>query len=94
MTLELPYAAPPSVAAAVAVLGRTEDVRFSPSARRLAVASFHRNRVAVFDVDIASAPAAPQIALTGGVELSSPALQWPHGVDFIDSSGLATIIEY
>lgn len=84
MTLELPYAAPPSVAAAVAVLGRTEDVRFSPSARRLAVASFHRNRVAVFDVDIASAPAAPQIALTGGVELSSPALQWPHGVDFID----------
>jgi hypothetical protein len=86
--LELPYSAPPSVAAAVAVLGRTEDVRFSPSARRLAVASFHRNRVVVFDVDIASSPGATQVALTGGVDLSSPALQSPHGVDFIDDDTL------
>src|SRR5512144_1482980 len=43
MVLELHYTAPQSVTDALASLGRTEDVRFSPSNRRLAVASFHRN---------------------------------------------------
>jgi DNA-binding beta-propeller fold protein YncE len=88
MVLEIEYTAPQSVTDAVGSLGRTEDVRFSPSNRRLAVASFHRNRILVFDIDIASSPGATQVALTGGVELSSPALQWPHGVDFIDDNTL------
>src|SRR5712671_303059 len=88
MVLELQYAAPESVIDAIGSLGRTEDVRFSPSNRRLAVASFYRNRVVVFDVDIASSSGATQVALTGGVELSSSALQWPHGVDFLDDDTL------
>ncbi len=88
MVLELQYAAPQSVIDAIGSLGRTEDVRFSPSNRRLAVASFYRNRVVVFDVDIASSSGATQVALTGGVELSSSALQWPHGVDFLDDDTL------
>jgi hypothetical protein len=88
MVLELQYTAPQSVTDAVDSLGRTEDVRFSPSNRRLAVASFHRDRIAVFDVDITSSLGATRLALTGGVELSSPALQWPHGVDFIDDDTL------
>ena len=86
MLLEIQYTAPQSVTDAVGSLGRTEDVRFSPSNRRLAVASFNRNRIAVFD--IASTAGAAQVALTGGVELSSPALQWPHGLDFIDDNTL------
>ncbi len=81
---EAAYTAPQSVADAIGALGRTEDVRFSPSNRRLAVAAFHRNRIVVFEIDIASSRGATRIALTGGVELSSPALQRPHGVDFID----------
>jgi hypothetical protein len=88
MVLELQYTAPQSVTDAVDTLGRTEDVRFSPSNRRLAVASFHRDRIAVFDVDIMSSLGATRVALTAGVELSSPALQWPHGVDFIDDDTL------
>ena len=88
MVLEIEYTAPQSVTDAVGSLGRTEDVRFSPSNRRLAVASFHRNRIVVFDIDIASSLGAAQVALTGGVELSSPALQWPHGLDFIDDDTL------
>lgn len=88
MVLEIQYKAQQSVTDAVGSLGRTEDVRFSPSNRRLAVASFHRNRIVVFDIDIASSLGATQVALTGGVELSSPALQWPHGVDFIDENTL------
>lgn len=88
MVLEIEYTAPQSVIDAVGSLGRTEDVRFSPSNRRLAVASFHRDRIVVFDIDIASSLGATQVALTGGVELSSPALQWPHGLDFIDDDTL------
>lgn len=88
MLLDLHYAAPQSVIDAIASLGRTEDVRFSPSARRLAVASFLRNRVLVFDVQIGSGSGATRVALSGGVELSSPVLQWPHGVDFIDDATL------
>jgi DNA-binding beta-propeller fold protein YncE len=84
MMVEAAYTAPPSVADAIGALGRTEDVRFSPSNRRLAVAAFHRNRIVVFDIGIASSRGTTQIGLTGGVELSSPALQRPHGVDFID----------
>ena len=88
MVLEIEYTAPQSVTDAVGSLGRTEDVRFSPSNRRLAVASFHRNRIVAFDIDIASSSGVTQVALTGGVELSSPALQWPHGLDFIDDDTL------
>jgi hypothetical protein len=88
MSLELHYVAPPSVTDALGRLGRTEDVRFSPGNRRLAVASFHRNRVVVFDIDIAASAGAPRVALIGGVELSSPALKWPHGVEFIDDETL------
>ena len=88
MVPDIAYTAPQSVTDAVGSLGRTEDVRFSPSNRRLAVASFHRNRIVVLDIDIASSRGATQVALTGGVELSSPALQWPHGLDFIDDDTL------
>jgi hypothetical protein len=88
MVPEIGYTAPQEVIDAIGALERTEDVRFSPSNRRLAVASFFRNRIAVFDVDIASSRGAATVALTGGVELSSPALRWPHGVDFIDDDTL------
>src|ERR1700730_400604 len=88
MLPQLPYTAPQSVTDAVASLGRTEDVRFSPSNRRLAVASFHRNRILLLDIDVADSSDATHVALTGGVELSSPSLQWPHGVDFIDDDPL------
>jgi len=88
MVLQIQYAAEHSVTDAVASLGRTEDVRFSPSNRRLAVAAFHRNRIVVFDIDIASSSGATQVRLTGGVALSSTALHLPHGVDFIDDDTL------
>src|SRR5260370_35016385 len=88
MVPKIQYTAPQSVTDAVGSLGRTEDVRFSPSNRRLAVASFIRNRIVVFDIDIASSLGATQVALTGGVELSSPALRLPHGLDFIDDNTL------
>ena len=82
---ELRYTATARVAEVIASLGRTEDVRFSPSNRRLALAGFRRNRLAVFDVGItAAASGETSIALSGGVELTAPALKFPHGLDFID----------
>src|SRR4029079_12326006 len=88
MVLEIQYTASRRVSDTVASLGRTEDLRFSPSNRRLAVAAFSRNRITVFDIDIASSRGGAHVALTGGVELSSPAFQQPHGVDFIDDDTL------
>jgi DNA-binding beta-propeller fold protein YncE len=88
MVREGEYTAPPRVADAISALGRTEDVRFSPSSRRLAIAAFQRNRIVVFDIDITAGHATTRVALTGGVELSSPALVRPHGVDFLDEDTL------
>jgi len=86
--LEIECTAPRSVNDVIASLGRTEDVCFSPNNRRLAVAAFTRNRIAVFDINIATSAAGPQVALTAGVELSSPALNSPHGLGFIDDETL------
>jgi hypothetical protein len=90
MVRELEYTAPPSVAGAIAALGRTEDVCFSPSNRRVAVAGFTRNRISVFDIDITSSRDRTRVALTGAVELVSSALRSPHGLDFIDDDTLIT----
>ena len=86
--MEIRWTGPQSVNDVIASLGRTEDVSFSPNNRRLAVAAFTRNRIVVFDIDIATSAARPQVALTGGVELSSPALNSPHGLGFIDDETL------
>jgi len=87
-SMEVRYQSSQRVDQIIASLGRTEDVSFSPSSLRLAVAAFTRNRIAVFDVEISTSPAAPHIALTAAAELSSPALSLPHGVDFIDEDTL------
>lgn len=82
--MAIEHAAPPVVRDAIEALGRTEDVRFSPNNRRVAVAGFIRNRITVFDIDISASPAGSQVALTGAIELSSPSMKRPHGLDFID----------
>jgi hypothetical protein len=73
--LEIQYTAPKHVSDVVAALalGRAEDVKFSPNKRRLAVASYSRNKIAVFEVCIAASH-----------EFSSDYLRQPHGVQFID----------
>ena len=79
---QIDYVAPQHVRDVVALLGRTEDVKFSPSNRRLAVVELWKNKITVFEVSIA----APLkiISLTGVAEISSSYLSCPHGLDFID----------
>jgi DNA-binding beta-propeller fold protein YncE len=85
---EIDYAAPPHVREAITAIGRTEDIRFSPGNRRLAVAAFNLNRVVVFDVEVSTSGSQTGVALTGVVEISSKDLNRPHGVDFIDDDTL------
>jgi hypothetical protein len=78
------YLAPQHVRDAVLSLERTEDVRFSPSNRRLAVAGFLKNKITVFEVSIAASQNSKSIVLTDVAEFSSACLSAPHGLDFID----------
>jgi DNA-binding beta-propeller fold protein YncE len=88
MSVEVPYSASEAARRAVAELGRTEDVQFSPSNRRLAVAAFHRNRIVVFDVAISRRAGKPQVALNGVVEIEAETLKGPHGLCFLDEDTL------
>ena len=85
----------------IAALGRTEDIKFSPNNRRLAVTSFLRNKIVVFDVCITRSLSSKTISITDVSEFASDHLRQPHGVDFIDDetiivanrAGDATIFE-
>jgi DNA-binding beta-propeller fold protein YncE len=78
------YEAPQNVRDVIASLGQTEDVRFSPDNRRMAVASYFSNKIAVFDVSVTTRQGSKNIQLTGVTEFSSASLNTAHGLDFID----------
>ena len=83
------FQAADAVRDAVAGLGRTEDVRFSPSGRRLAIACYGTERIALVDVELELGSEGLRVELTG-IELHQPAgLREPHGIDFLDEDTLA-----
>src|SRR3954453_10199758 len=73
--IRIVYDAPESIRAALERIGRTEDLQFSPNNRRLALAAFDRNSIAVIDVDIGVDRDDLKVALTALSELSSPHLR-------------------
>jgi hypothetical protein len=83
---QIGFEAPENVREVIASLGRTEDVRFSPSNRRLAVVGHVTNKIAVFDVVIDPFRNPKSIIITGVTEISSSDLKSPHGLDFIDDN--------
>jgi hypothetical protein len=83
---EIPWTAPVAVRALVESLGRTEDIRFSPTNRRLALTGFLAHRIVVCDVEIGADGA---IALPAAVAIASPAVNLPHGADFVDDDTIA-----
>jgi hypothetical protein len=87
--LEIGFDAPQSVRDALAAIGRTEDVRLAPGGRRLAIAGFERDLIAIAGIEISVTESGPpEIALTGLDELTSTALSEPHGFDFVDDDTL------
>jgi DNA-binding beta-propeller fold protein YncE len=87
--MRIEYRATDRARAIIGGLGRTEDVRFSPNNRRLAIAAFNGGRIAVLDVEVGKAGGSPDVLLAGGLEISSSVLSYPHGVDFVDDDTLA-----
>ncbi len=84
LATQIGFEAPDEVRGALAALGRTEDVRFSPSGRRLAFACYALEQIAVADVTIRRDAAGVDIAITSLARYGSGTLQEPHGLDFID----------
>jgi hypothetical protein len=84
----LAYVASRPVAMQIAEMGRTEDVRFSPSNRRLAVAGYRKDSCTLFDIEIDRSAARPRINIHDAITLRSSALSEPHGFDFIDETTL------
>src|SRR5262249_14332687 len=78
------YSASQHVLNAVLSLGRTEDIKFSPSNQRLAVAAFRKNKITVFEISVTASNSSKSIALTSATNISSTYLKSPHGIDFID----------
>jgi hypothetical protein len=86
--MQVGYCASDDVRRLIETIGRTEDVKFSPSCNRLAVAAAGRDRIAIFDIEIEDAGGSPSVRLTGAVEIASPCLKYPHGLAFIDDATL------
>jgi hypothetical protein len=78
--MQIPYKASPQVMNAIRDLGRTEDIRFSPSNRRLAVAGFEKNVITLLDFEYS----ASEIHLNNVQTFASECLKSPHGIDFFD----------
>ena len=84
---EIAFEAPGTVRETLASLGRTEDVRLSPSRRRFALACY-AGAIAVGEVELATPPGGPAVALTRLDVLSSPLLDEPHGLDWLGDDTL------
>ena len=89
MSTRVSWSAGPRSQRVLGELGRTEDVVFSPSGQRLAVAGFHVNRIAVFTLRIAQREKTTSIRLAEVVELEASGLHGPHGLCFLDDATLA-----
>ncbi len=73
----------------VSQLARTEDIRFSPDGKRLAIAGYAKHSIAVFDIEIDTSAVPPRITLHNYLELDSEVFDHPHGLDFVDNETLA-----
>jgi DNA-binding beta-propeller fold protein YncE len=76
------------VQAAISALGRTEDVRFAPGNRLLALAGFGRKRCLILRVNVELTPGGPQVSADDYMELTSDGIGLVHGIDFIDDETL------
>ena len=76
------------VKTALANLGRTEDVQFSPDDSRLAIAGFNNNKILLLDIKVKTAKNKIVIKCEDWLEITSPSFNYPHGLFWIDSSTL------
>jgi hypothetical protein len=92
--VEIEFDAPPHVREVLSRLGRTEDVRFSPDNRRLALACFELNAIVLADVEITQPPGRPAIRVSDVSMFTSTYLKRPHGVEFVDDERILVANRY
>ena len=86
---QIDFKAGDAVRAALAEIGRTEDLRFSPDNRLLAIAGYARKRCLILRIDVETGPDGPGVTLHNFMELTSDSMGEVHGLDFIDDRTLA-----
>ena len=64
-------------------IARTEDIRFSPDGRRMAIAGFAKGSILVLDLAETS-----KLHVVGCLEIVHDKLLYPHGVDWLDDAHL------
>lgn len=72
------------VSAALAGLGRSEDLRFSPDNHLLAIAGFVRGHCLLIRVEVTRAADRPVVYGSDFLQLTSTGITSAHGLDFID----------
>jgi hypothetical protein len=77
-----------AVRAALSAIGRTEDLRFSPDNRLLAIAAFARKRCLILRIDVELGSGGPGVTIHDFMELRSDSIGEVHGLDFIDDRTL------
>jgi hypothetical protein len=76
------------VMTALANLGRTEDVQFSPDDRRLAIAGYGLSKILILDIKVKTAKGKILVVSDDWLEITSPSFNYPHGLFWIDGSTL------
>jgi hypothetical protein len=84
----VPFRPTLAIARAVAGLGRSEDVQFSPNGRALAIAGFSRNTILVIQIDARFHPTW-SVEAGYGVEILCKNFRAPHGIAWLDNETLA-----
>lgn len=85
---ELRYTAGAEAEAAIGRIGRTEDVKFSPNAKLLAIAGLRTNLILVLRVELDCADGGEGIRLSRPIEIESAVLDGPHGLAWLDDDTL------
>ena len=62
---------------ALANLGRTEDVQFSPDNSRLAIAGFIENKILILDIKFKTAKNKILVSSEDWLEITSPSFNYP-----------------
>lgn len=76
----------PAAEEALREVGRTEDIRFSPDNKRIAIPGFRQGACLLLDIEFVQQNGEQIIEVTGFVDIRSEAICRPHGLDFIDNN--------
>jgi DNA-binding beta-propeller fold protein YncE len=82
------YTGTEEVLKALADIGRTEDVQFSPDGKRLAIAGFYENRILILEVEKIAADPAWTIRFSRATIVRSEVFAEPHGLAWVDDEVL------